>query len=154
MKRMLLLLLIVVPISIIAQHKQNKRSMEKFETWERAKTIELLDLDEETAVRFFARKNEHQKKMKEIMGQRFSLLEKLEKEIKESGGSDKYFGDQMDNLLSIEQKISKEREIYFKSLTDILSKAQIVKLLVFDNKFKRELREAIMERPRRENDKN
>jgi hypothetical protein len=154
MKRILLFLLIAIPISITAQHKQNKRSMEKFETWERAKTIELLDLDEESAVRFFARKNEHHKKMREIMEQRFTLLEKLEKEMKESGGNDKYFGDQMEILLSIEQKISKEREIYFKSLTDILTKGQIVKLLVFDNKFKRELREVIMDRPKRDPDKN
>jgi hypothetical protein len=92
--------------------------------------------------------------MREIMEQRFTLLEKLEKEIKESGGNDKYFGDQMEILLSIEQKISKEREIYFKSLTDILTKGQIVKLLVFDNKFKRELREVIMDRPKRDPDKN
>lgn len=154
MKRILLLLLIAIPLSITAQNKPNKRSMEKFETWERAKTIELLDLDEETAVRFFARKNEHHKKMKEIMHQRFALLEKLENEVKESGGSDKYFGDQMEILLSIEQKISKERENYFRSLTDILTKSQIVKLLVFDNKFKRELREVIMDRPKREHDKN
>ena len=73
---------------------------------------------------------------------------KIEEEINE-----KELNSMIDKYLSYDNEIEKEREVFIHSLSDILSVTQIAKLVVFEKKFRDEIRDILfktrMERRRR-----
>jgi hypothetical protein len=123
------------------------KPLEKIEQWEKAKLIDLLNLNEENSVRFFARRNEFQNKMKDILDQRDQLLNDLSRELKEGPKqNDNIYRDKLNNLLSFDSRLMKEKESFLRSLNDLLTPQQILKLSVFEIKFRKEIREKLMER--------
>ena len=151
MKKTLLLMCIMI-FSISSLNAQmrprgdsNMKPLEQIEEWEKMKLIKVLDLSEENSIRFFARRNEHQKRVREILNQRDQLAQEIEKEIKDGAKvSDAVYQEQVNRMLEFEAKMMKERESFIKSLNDILSPEQIAKLTVFEIRFRREVRERIM----------
>ncbi len=124
---------------------KNMRPLQKIEEWEKMKLIEVLNLNEDTSVRFFARRNEHQKKIREILDQRDDLAKQMEAEFKDgSKVSDATYQDQINSMISSEVKIQKERENYLRGLNDILTPEQIAKLTVFEIRLRKEIRERLM----------
>ena len=130
------------------RHGNDQKPLQRIEQWERTKLIDALNLSEETAVRFFARKNENQKKIKEILDQRDDAIKDLEDDIRNGNQNDASYKKKVDNLLSIENRIGIERQNFIGSLGDLLSPLQIAKLVVFENKFRKEVRESLMGRGR------
>ena len=125
----------------------NPKPLEKIEQWEKAKLIEVLKMNEETSVRFFARRNEHQNKMKEILDKRDQFMKELTKELQEgTKQNDNAYRDKLNNLLSFDSRLMKEKESFLRSLNDILTPQQILKLSVFEIKFRKEIREKLLER--------
>ncbi len=123
---------------------QDQRPIQRIEQWERLKLIDALNLNEETAVRFFARRHENQKKMKEILDRRDDAIRDIEDEIRNGDQNDALYKDKVNALLSLENNISKERENFIRSLSDLLSPMQIAKLVVFESRFRKEVRETLM----------
>jgi len=124
------------------------KPMEKLEQLEKMKLIEILDLDEETSIRFFARKNEHQKKMKDLIGEREKTLAELENAFRDKKEDEQFYKRYIAQVLEFENKIINERNNFITSLNTILTQQQIAKLTVFEFKFRRELTEQILERGR------
>jgi hypothetical protein len=151
MKKLFLLSFIVLLIATCA-FAQGKRggnikgkALEKIEQWEKVKLIEVLNLDENTSVRFFARKKEHTNRIKDILNQREQLANKMEAEFKNGTKvSNNVYNDQINEMVDTEYKIQKERESFIRSLNDILSPEQIAKLTVFEIMFRREIRDRMM----------
>ncbi len=123
---------------------QDQRPLQRIEQWERLKLIDALNLNEETAIRFFARRHENQKKMKEILDLRDDAIRELEDDIRSANQNDASYKDKVNALLSLENNISKERENFLRSLSDLLSPMQIAKLVVFESRFRKEVRETLM----------
>ena len=103
--------------------------------------IEYLDMDEETTLRFFARRTEHRKKVEEQQTE----LEKKIDELDDLMKSDRIMleGDlkaRIDEILQIQAEFHNERVNFISSLNDILTYTQIANLLVFERKFKDEVR--------------
>src|SRR4030066_465995 len=63
-----LALLLFISVTIIPQKGKwrDEEMREKFEQLEKIKLIETLEMDEETTLRFFARRSEHRKQQDEI----------------------------------------------------------------------------------------
>lgn len=142
------LMLFVFVLSLYGQDKKESRPFEKIEQLEKAKLIEVLDLDEETAVKFFARRNEHHKVQRDLMRNRQNLLEDLEKNIKDKVAKDPYYTDQVNKIFEIEKQMSVEKQSFIRSLNDILNSEQIAKFTVFEFKFRREIAQSLMGRKR------
>ncbi len=123
---------------------KDQRPLQRIEQWERIKLIDVLNLNEDTAIRFFARRNENQQKMKEILDQRDNAIGELEDEIRSGNQNDASYKDKINALLSLENNISKARENFLRSLNDLLSPIQIAKMVVFESRFRREVRETLM----------
>jgi len=121
----------------------DRKMLKKIEQLEKSKLIELLNLDEETSIRFFARRNELQKKMKLIFDEREKIIQDLKKNLDEEKRNDAYYKEQVNKLIDLENKMCLERENYYKSLYSILQPQQIAKLAVFEFMFRRELTHSI-----------
>ena len=150
MKKLFLLIFLfsVLSSAIYSQDRmrmgKNQKPLQRIEQWERIKLIDALNLNEETAIRFFARRHENQNKMKEILDRRDEAIRDIEDEIRNGGQNDALYKEKVNALLSLENSISKERENFLRSLSDILSPMQIAKLVVFESRFRREVRETLM----------
>ena len=116
-------------------------AMSKIEELEKIKLIEALNMDEQTTLKFFARRTEHQNKIKELVKNGDDQLDKLSDYTNKNGDNNT---DELKNLinsyLSTTESIAKERNKFINSLSDILNYEQISKLLVFEKKFRDEIR--------------
>ena len=157
MKILYLLVALILTISItsFSQDGMDKmiRQRNKIHQLEKIKLIDELNLDEETSVKFFARRNENRNKIKELMDKSRQQLDAINDKLKEKSVNEKELNSMIDKYLSYDNEIEKEREAFIHSLSDILSVTQIAKLVVFEKKFRDEIRDILfktrMERRRR-----
>jgi len=125
-------------------HGQARPRLKKIEQMEKAKLIEILNLDDETAIKFFVRKKAHRKNEHKFYEQRDELAKKIEKKFQDNvSQNSKDYREQLNELLALDQKIIDERKNYFNSFNDILTPEQILKLAVFENRFQREIHDIL-----------
>jgi len=114
---------------------------EKIEELEKIKLIEILDADEETTVRFFSKRAEHREKMKQLMDLSDKQLDQLEEIVNNSNEpNDPNLKKIIDDHLNSMQKIEVEKKTFLTSLNDILTYEQIAKVMIFERKFRDEIR--------------
>ncbi|MFZ0453272.1 MAG: hypothetical protein WCE54_13835 [Ignavibacteriaceae bacterium] len=127
--------------------EHHKEIREKIEQLEKIKIIEALKMDEQTTLKFFARRTEFRDKLKDLMGKENDLLDKMDNFIKSSKdkNNSKYQG-LIDQYSDLEQKMFDAKQSFITSLPDILSQEQIAKFLVFQRQFREEVREILFKR--------
>jgi len=147
MKKLLLIsfFMIYFTAQIFPQHWSNRRS--KLAQLEKSKLIETLEMDEETSVRFFARRSESMNEMKKLIKKREALLDSLgsmiESENTEAGQK------LLKRIYKIEKKIFSTRADFVESLKDLLPADKILKFVYFDYSFKKEMRDILLNRRKR-----
>jgi hypothetical protein len=121
----------------------------KIRDLEKLKLLEVLQLDEETSIRFINRRNEHHESQRKLNEELEVKIEKLEQLIQEGKKGDELKKLTQESLL-IEERLILARGKYINSLNDLLNSEQLAKMLVFERKFREEMRETFMrERGRR-----
>jgi Spy/CpxP family protein refolding chaperone len=147
--RLFLIVVLVFPAMLWSQppapgRGPDKQSFERIQQLMKMRMVETLDLKEEQSVRFIARFNEHDKARHELMKQKGEVLDRIEKLVKD-GANDREIEKVIPEALAIDTKLMEERTKFISSLSDILSVTQRAKLLLFERRFERELREAVRE---------
>jgi Spy/CpxP family protein refolding chaperone len=146
--------IIFLLITTIIYSQENKprfrsKAIEKIEQIEMARLIQVLDLDEETSVKFFARRKEYREKVQSLMLNRKNLIEEVEELLKkENDVNANSFKQKFNELIDLDEKIVNEKNEFYKSLFNILTPKQVLKLITFDEKFRREIRETIFNKLR------
>ena len=151
MKKLLMIIFTLIVLTSIAYPQQMKerkmKNMEKLEQLEKIKLIESLDMDEDTSVRFFARRNESKREIQELEKKTDDIIFELEKSF---NSEDKYQDEKQKQLISEMLKnreaIEMRRNQFINSLDDILSTEQIAKLIVFEKRFREEIRNVLFDR--------
>lgn len=142
----ILIFLIVVPTK--AQEHRERRMMDnKIEQLEKVKLIEALDLTEDQSIRFFARRNEHRKEIEKLEMRSEEVIRDLENIVQNS--NERNVTEQkrlLNEFLDIRIQIENKRKQFILSLNDILSTDQVSKLVVFEKKFREEIRKILMRR--------
>jgi len=149
MKNIIFVILIfLIAIPVIAQEHRERRMMDsKIEQLEKVKLIEALNLTEEQSIRFFARRNEHRKEIEKLEMRTEEILRDLENLTEDS--NDRNVAEQkrlLNEFLDIRIQIENKRKQFIQSLSDILSPEQVSKLVVFEKKFRDEIRKILMKR--------
>ena len=124
------------------------RPYERIENLRKVRLVEILELKEDQSVRFLARMNEHDNARRAIMKERGEALYKLERLIRNKSDDSEYekaFAD----VSAVDDKLTTERRSYIAGLSDILTPTQRAKMLIFERRFEKELREAMREAQRR-----
>lgn len=134
--------------STSAQDDENiGKGRKRIEEVRRVKIIEALDLNEEQAVRLFVREKEFRKAEQALNEKREATIERMRSLVK--GGSDADIQKEVEALSAIGSDMLQKRMDYVLGLKDVLSMQQIAKLIVFEDTFRRELRDILREaRPR------
>jgi hypothetical protein len=150
---LLSLILLVFSITVFSQIEKRKDSRDKIEALEKIKLLETLDMDEETTLKFFARRKEHQDKMKAIFDELDSHISKMENKISSTNDdNDPAIKKLVDNYFVVHQKINDEKKRFFNSLTDILTQKQLAQLTLFEKRFKEEIRNVLFHKKKRSRD--
>ncbi len=150
MKIQLLVMIILLTVNInLAQpyQKHDKNPRERMEQLEKLKLLEALNLNEEEAIRFFARRNEFRDEHKDIIQKRDEIILNIELAIgKDKPENEAHYEKKIKEFLMVEEKLIDHRAKFLNSLEDILTQEQIAKLIVFELKFKQEIRDLIIKR--------
>lgn len=146
MKQIFILLLLSLLINYSAEAQNRKmRVNNKIEQLEKLKLIEILNLDEETSVRFFTRHSEFKKMMEDYRHQldnQIDLLDELIKKGKQTNSTE--YKRQINEFWKIENEQLNERKKFYDSLSGLLSDEQLAKLIVFERHFRDEIRHILM----------
>jgi len=128
--------------------KENKmKNREKLEQLEKIKLIESLDMDEDTSIRFFARRNESKREIQELEKKTDDIIFELEKSFNTEDKNQVEKQKQLiSEMLKNRESIELKRNQFINSLGDILSTEQIAKLIVFEKKFRDEIRNVLFDR--------
>jgi hypothetical protein len=150
MKKLIIIIISILLTSGISYsqgREHHKEIREKIEQLEKIKLIETLTMDEQTTLKFFARRTEFRDKLRDLTNKEDDLLDKMDSIIKSSKDKDnsKCRG-MIDQYYEFEQKIFDAKKSFINSLPDILSEEQIAKLLVFQKKFREEVRDILFKR--------
>jgi hypothetical protein len=144
--------MLLFPFILVFAQKDSKRSdrhfSKKFEELQKIKLIETLDLDEESALKFFARRNAHNNNVKEIKKEEERIIVKMETLVNKEGSKDQY-QQLLNEHFNNENNLLKERSRFIKSLNDILTDEQITKMVIFERRFKENVRDLLIEKGRK-----
>jgi preprotein translocase subunit YajC len=146
-KNLSLLILLLLSTTLFAQRGkwQDEEAREKFEQLEKIKLIETLEMDEETTLRFFARRTEHKKQQDEIQEKLQQKIENLDVIFKSGRvATVEEIKSNINEINNMQLQFDKNRVDFVNSLSDILSYEQIAKLIIFEKKFRNEVRKLIM----------
>ena len=135
-----ILAVFILVSSAFAQRHERMKPMQKMEELKKIKLIEILQMDEETSIKFFTRRSEHIKRMEnlnKISKEKMDQLDGMLTDLKEN--NDQALKKEIDEYLQIQENIMRERQNFFKSANEILTVEQMAKLVVFEEKFRNEV---------------
>lgn len=153
MKKIIFVIVIILFSTVLLYpQKMRNRMMQnkgKLEQLEKVKLIEALDLKEDVAVRFFARRNESRNEIETLENKVDDILVELENTF---NSKDKNIETKQKQLVSefykTKETVDQKRLQFIKSLDDILTTEQICKLIVFEKKFIEEIRNVLLDKKR------
>ncbi len=152
MKRLSRLAVLISCASIVASAQPGPgpgdRGWERVEQLRKVRLIEMLDLKEDQSVRFFARFKEQEATRKQLMTERNEALDRIERLLRNRADTTEY-APVFAEVEDIDTKIVTARRQFYDGLGDILSTEQRAKLLLFERRFEKELRDAFREAQRR-----
>ena len=151
MNKVIITALVVVFLTSIAYpQKMREKIMKnkgKLEQLEKIKLIEALDLNEETAIRFFARRNDSRNEIDDLEKKSDELIFGLESSFNSDEKNQEEKQKQIiSELLKTRELIETKRNHFINSLNDILTTEQISKLIVFEKRFRDEIRNVLLEK--------
>ncbi len=147
MKTRAMVILLLAAASLSAQPRwrgDGKNQFDRLDKFRKMKLIEALKLNEEDAVRFFAKQSAHEDKVRELMKSRNEAVDDLEKAARDDSDQ-KNLGPLADKLMATDQKIFEERQRYQNEMRQFLTIERFARFLVFERNFGRQVRDALEE---------
>jgi hypothetical protein len=120
------------------------RPFERIQQLRKVRLVEMLELKEDQSVRFIARYNAFEEQRKKAMAERGEAMDRLERLVRNKADSTEYaraFGE----IMKIDDAMVDQRKQFFLGLNDLLTIDQRAKMMLFERRFQKELREAMRE---------
>ena len=143
---------VVLLATVLAFPQRRMERMKRLEQLEQVKLMEVLELNEETTLKFFRKRKEfHEKRIMSV-----SRLDSLYKVIEDAlNKNSKDLSKILDEYTKEEKNMHSLRNDYLSALKKMLSPEQYAKVILFDRRFRDEIRGLMMQRgPRVVGDKN
>jgi hypothetical protein len=137
----------VLPQDLGQEEGAHKRRapMKKIEELEKIKLLDVLNLDEAASAKLFTRRNQDRTKIWDLEDKINNTLQNIESEIKKGKDKDVSKIQKLnEDYFNLSMEVEKEKLSYLRSLSDILTPEQIGKYIVFERKFREEIRDLLM----------
>ena len=149
MKKIIFITALCISLSMMQEARSGK-NMKVMMKWQ---LTEYLDLEESQAEKFFPKMNTHEKELKNINKEIIGLKNKLEEQINFGTASKQENARVIQKIKELEKRKIEAKYQYIGSLDGVLEPNQVSKLMVFDKKFKKSLKEQIRKVPPHKRDK-
>jgi hypothetical protein len=131
-----------VSSNLVAQDQPPMRGpgAERIEQFKKVRLIEVMSMDEETSIRFFARYNKHIEYMRKIQKDHNALIDQLQN-LSKSHANNSEIEQVLKDIGMSEEKIAETRSKFLVELKDVISIKQVAEYVVFERNFNKNLRE-------------
>jgi len=123
------------------------RALERVEQFKKIRLMEVLYLDEQSSIKFFARYNKHQELLRDLRQKQIQALGRVQASRK-AKAADVEYDKIVEELLSLENKATEAKAKYIDELKQVLSSKQLAEYLVFETRFQQNLRDLVRDMPR------
>jgi hypothetical protein len=140
-----LLILCVAGISTLvcaqdAQPAPQGKALERVEQFKKIRLMELLNLNDESALKFFARYNKYQELLRDLRKQLVQAFGRIQA-LRKSQAADAEYDKVVSDLLTVESQFEEAKTKYVGELKDVLTSKQLAEYLAFEFRFQQNLRE-------------
>ncbi|MBI5464383.1 MAG: hypothetical protein HY966_05460 [Ignavibacteriales bacterium] len=140
--------MLALPVFLISAFGQDQLppgpgpAMQRVEAYKKIKLMEVLKLDEQTAIKFFSRYNTHSESIRELNQRRNALVDQLQAMGRTKAG-DAEIEKVIKQLINSESELLDVRTKFFTELKEVLSIKQIAEFIVFERNFNQNIREML-----------
>jgi len=113
---------------------------ERIEQFKKVRLMEVMGMDEETSIRFFAHYNKHLANLRTMQKDHNALIDQLQR-LSTSTAKNSEIEQVMKDIGMSEEKIAEARSKFLEELKDVISVRQIAQYVVFERNFNKNLRE-------------
>jgi uncharacterized protein (DUF2342 family) len=132
----------MISTDLIAQDQPPTRgpAAERIEQFKKVRLMEVVKMDEETSVRFFARYNKYEETLRTIQKDHNALVDQLQ-DLTKSNANNSDIEQAIKDIGMSEEKIAETRSKFLEELKGVLSLKQVAEYVVFERNFNKNLRE-------------
>jgi hypothetical protein len=134
--------ILIISSDLIAQDQLPTRgpAAERIEQFKKVRLMEVLKMDEETSVRFFARYTNYEETLRTIQKDHNALIDQLE-DLTKSNANNSDIEQTIKDIGMSEEKTTEMRSKFLEELKGVLSLKQVAEYVVFERNFNKNLRE-------------
>jgi hypothetical protein len=137
---------IVMGVAIVtaqdAQAPTPGKATERVEQYKKIRMMEVLGLDEQSSIKFFARYNKNAEVMKDLRQKQLQALKRIQ-DLRKTKASDGEYAKVISDLRSLDEEVNQTKSKYIDDLKDVLTNKQLAEYLVFELRFQQNLRELV-----------
>jgi Skp family chaperone for outer membrane proteins len=136
------ILILMISSNLIAQDQPPTRGpgAERIEQFKKVRLMEVLKMDEETSIRFFARYNKYEETLHAIQKDHNALIDQLQK-LANSNANNSDIERAIKDIGMSEEKNLETRSKFIEELKNVISIKQVAEYVVFERNFNKNLRE-------------
>jgi hypothetical protein len=127
-----------------AQPPVKGKAAERVEQFKKIRIMEVLGLDEQSSIKFFARYNKNLEVMKDLRQKQIQTLARIQT-LRKGKASDSDYAKVVTELRSLEDQVSQTKSNYIDDLKEVLTNKQLAEYLVFELRFQQNLRDLVRE---------
>jgi hypothetical protein len=133
---------LMISTDLIAQDQLPTRgpAAERIEQFKKVRLMEVLNMNEETSIRFFARYNKYVETLRAIQKDHNTLIDQLQN-LTNSNAKNSDIEQAIKDIGMSEEKITETRSKFVEELKDVISVKQVAEYVVFERNFNKNLRE-------------
>lgn len=146
--------LAAMSMQAIAQENPNPvpgKAYERVEQYKKIRLMEILNLDEQTSIKFFARYNKNQEFLRDLRQKQVQALGRVQA-LRKAKAADSEYDKIISDLLSLESQVNEAKAKYVDELRQVLNSKQLAEYLVFETRFQQNLRDLLRDMPRNRQD--
>jgi hypothetical protein len=140
------IVLLMIFSNLTAQDQLPMRgpAAERIEQFKKVRLMEVLKMDEETSIRFFARYSKYAETLRSIQKDHNTLIDQLQG-LSKSDANNADIERVIKDIGMSEEKIAETRSKFLQELKDVISIKQIAEYVVFERNFNKNLREIMQD---------
>lgn len=118
------------------------KAAERVEQFKKIRMMEVLGLDEQASIRFFARYDKNLEVMKELRQKQVQALARIQS-LRKTKASDNEYAKVVSDLRALDDQVNGTKSRYLDDLKDVLTSKQLAEYLVFELRFQQNLRDLV-----------
>ena len=126
------------------QPAQQGRAFERVEQFKKIRLMEVLDLDEQSSIKFFARYDKYEQQLRDLRQKQVQTFAQIQT-LRKAKAADTEYTKVVNDLLALDTQFEDVKTKYVGELKEVLTSKQLAEYLAFEYRFQQNLRDLARE---------